>query len=126
MKKFFSPIPDGGFPIYSQEINSVLQDEVWSPLEAQMTALCDPLAGLIVSGGVINDLGATFDIGAGICFLDGQYLEFDAQTGLTSPAYIKVDTPVTTNTAYADAVSRGYTVLNKALVVLSPSLAACL
>ena len=117
MKKFFSPIPDGGFPIYSQEINSVMQEQIWTPIEAQMTALCFPLAGMIVSGGVITDGGATFDIAAGVCFLDGEYLEFDAQTGLTSPAYIKVSTPITTNTAYADTVSRGYTVLNKAEVV---------
>ncbi len=108
MRKFFNPLPAGGAPLFNVEANGVLQTEFWDIIQDSMLALTSPIAGMIVSGGLINDLGATFDIAAGICFVDGEFCRFEAETGLTSPAYISKQTPVVEQIEFADTVDKDF------------------
>jgi hypothetical protein len=116
MRKFNNPLADGGAPVYNTELNGVLNTEFWDVIQDSMLALTTPIAGMIVSGGLINDLGATFDIASGIAFVDGEFCRFEAVAGLTSPAYIGKQAPVVEQIEFADTVDRDYIDDTKALV----------
>jgi hypothetical protein len=120
MKKFINPIPDGGFPIYDPEINSVLQSELWDAIENSLLGLVSGggSTNVIIQGGNVSDNGnGTYNIGNGIVFIDGEFMAFDAAINQTGVTFLTPATPTTTQTEYADAVTRDYYIEQKAEIV---------
>ena len=121
MRKFFDPMPAGGAPIYTQELNDALSKQMYLTIESLMNALTDVISGIIVSGGSITDAGGgTYNIGAGIAFFvsgtGGEFREFPAATGLTLPFYINQVADVVEQIEFADAATKDFIVVKNAIV----------
>lgn len=116
MRKFFSPLPDGGAPIYNQELNGVLQKEFWDIIENVMgSILYGSSPNVIVSGGEITNNGdGTLNITSGIAYVNNgvdtvnNFMRFDAYTNVTYPAYLTTKTVNVEQIQFADAVDRDY------------------
>jgi len=129
-RKFIDPMPAGGAPIYTQELNAALTREIYLGFQSMMNALTDIIAGIIVSGGAVSNNGdGTYNIGSGVAFFQsdvaaddgGDFMEFDAATNLTLPFYINQSTPITEQIEFADAATKDYIVNKRAEVSQSAS-----
>lgn len=83
MKKLNNPIPDGGFPLFGEDINELFQNEIWTVIEAMLGTE----GNIIISGGQVTN-EADKSITEGICFLGGEFYRFPAASGLGSEFYI--------------------------------------
>lgn len=109
MRKFKSPLPAGGAPLFNTEANGVLNREIWEALEQLGASLISPIGAMIITGGIISDNGDnTFDITKGIALVSGEFMEFDASTNNPFPSYLGASVETIEQATYADAVDRDY------------------
>lgn len=94
MKKFAQTADLGGAPIYKSDLAGTFNKEFWDVIEGLLYPIQLNTQGAIISGCTITDHSTTFDMTAGIVYLNGQYMRLSAVTGLSYPQYIQPDVAI--------------------------------
>lgn len=119
MKKYVNPLPTGGVPIFSENVNDALQKEFWDALEAAVVTLAGGNAA-IVSGCIVASLGGSnYSVSAGIVVIDGVLQRQAAVASTTLPAYLKSDVPVIVTAAFEDGGTKNLTTEQKSILTTS-------
>lgn len=114
MKQYVNPLPTGGVPIFSENVNDALQKEMMDAIQAVASAVADGQA-LIVTGCVFASLGAgNYSMSAGIVLLDGVLMRIDAVASTTLTKYIAAGTPTIVTAAFEDGGTKNLTTETKA------------
>lgn len=104
MKKYISPVADGGAPLHNNRIVTELQGEIWDAMQSILKESAG-VTNMIVSGCAITG-GGPYNIAAGIVYVNGEFLRFAGATGVTLPYYISTAADIITQKTFADSVSR--------------------
>lgn len=115
MKKLKSTIPNGGAPLGEFPVlRELFNVEIWDAMEAILNSVTDgQTEGVILSGCEVTGAGP-YDISAGLVYLDGEILRFDAVTGQTLTKYIRKATVTSEGGQFADGATKDYIDVHKA------------
>lgn len=114
MKQYVNPLPTGGVPIFSENVNDALQKEIMDAVQAVASAVADGQA-LIVTGCVFANIGGSnYSMSAGIVLLDGVLMRIDAVASTTLTKYIAAGTPTIVTAAFEDGGTKNLTTETKA------------
>lgn len=117
MKQYVNPLPTGGVPIFSENVNDALQKEMMDAIQALASATADGQA-LIVSGCIFASLGGgNYSMSAGIVLLDGVLMRIDAVASTTLTKYIAAGTPTVVTAAFEDGGTKNLTTETKAVLL---------
>lgn len=122
MKKFVNPFDTGGAPIFSDDL-LLLQDNSAETFKSQFSVAFDGcIEGRVISGCAITDEGATFAIADGQVFVDGDFYNVTAETGLTKPSYIHAEASPTTleQRIFRDGSSKDILSTKEAVISTAP------
>lgn len=120
MKQYVNPLPTGGVPIFSENVNDALQKEIMDAVQAVASAVADGQA-LIVSGCVFANIGGSnYSMSAGIVLLDGVLMRIDAVASTTLTKYIAAGTPTVVTAVFEDGGTKNLTTETKATLLGAP------
>lgn len=112
MKKFKSPISNGGVPAYISDL-LFMQDEAWHGILGPLSMFDSDVQGVAVSGCVATG-SSTLAITAGYVYLNGELMYFPGTASIAAPAYIVPDTIVNTPRNFKDGTTNVVTVTKNA------------
>ena len=114
MKKFSTPVSDGGRPYFNDQFTDVLQGEIYKVMEGIASMVDDETEGLVISGCKINSYNpgtGAIDITAGVVYIAGQYRDVPAFIGnlLVNTLFIVEDVDVVVQKTFKDGLINDYT-----------------
>lgn len=114
MKKFITPIPDGGAPMHSNDVLDPIFKDIYTSLESSLYGISAETQGVIVRGCVVTPNGGNFDCTSGVVYLNGQFMDFPGFTNQPATRYIVPASAVNSSFPFFDGGTKNLIVTQSA------------